>query len=117
MGGKNEEIVGKALKGRRDRVYLATKIQPASVSKAAIFKDVETSLKTLETDYIDVIQLHTLPTAVRIFWSGDQGSFGATKRAGKGAFLRGDHAHNQVQVLNALMEDKDRFFWYGSCRL
>ena len=29
MGGKNEEIVGKALKGRRDRVYVASKILPA----------------------------------------------------------------------------------------
>lgn len=66
MGGKNEEIVGRALKGRRDRVYIATKIQPASVTKGAIFKDVETSLKALETDYVDVIQLHNLTDGVRI---------------------------------------------------
>ena len=60
MGGKNEEIVAKALKGMRDKVYVATKISPASTSKESIFKDVETSLKALETDYVDVIQLHNL---------------------------------------------------------
>ena len=60
MGGKNEEIVGRALKGRRNRVYVATKIQPASVTTEAIFRDVEKSLKALETDYVDVIQLHNL---------------------------------------------------------
>src|SRR5450759_2834243 len=76
MGGKNEEIVGKALKGRRNRVYLATKIQPASVSTETIFKDVETSLKE----------------------QGKVRFFGVTTHT------------NQVQVLNALMEDKDRFF-------
>jgi predicted aldo/keto reductase-like oxidoreductase len=110
MGGKNEEIVGKALKGRRDRVYLATKIQPASVSKAAIFKDVETSLKTLETDYIDVIQLHHLTDSVRIFDPEIREALVKLKEQGKVRFFGVTTHTNQVQVLNALMEDKDRFF-------
>src|SRR5512136_1823566 len=37
MGGKNEEIVAKALKGKRDKVYVATKTKPDSHSKEAIF--------------------------------------------------------------------------------
>ena len=110
MSGKNEEIVGKALKGRRDRVYLATKIQPASVSKAAIFKDVETSLKTLETDYIDVIQLHHLTDSVRIFDPEIREALVRLKEQGKVRFFGVTTHTNQVQVLNALMEDKDRFF-------
>jgi len=110
MGGKNEEIVGKALKGRRDRVYVATKIQPASVSKAAIFKDVETSLKTLETDYIDIIQLHHLTDSVRIFDPEIRESLVRLKEQGKVRFCGVTTHTNQVQVLNALIEDKDRFF-------
>ena len=110
MGGKNEEIVGKALKGRRDRVYLATKIQPASVSKAAIFKDVETSLKALETDYIDVIQLHNLIDGIRISDPEIREALMRLKEQGKVRFFGVTTHTNQVQVLNALMEDKDRFF-------
>ncbi len=47
MGGKNEEIVAKALKGRRDKVYVATKTKPDSHSREAIVRDVETSLRAL----------------------------------------------------------------------
>jgi aryl-alcohol dehydrogenase-like predicted oxidoreductase len=67
MDGRNEEIVAKALKGRRDKVYVATKTLPGSRSKEDIIRDVETSLKTLETDHIDVIQLHNLDGKERIF--------------------------------------------------
>ena len=40
MGGKNEEIVGKAVKGLRDRLYIATKTLPESKTKAEIVRDV-----------------------------------------------------------------------------
>jgi uncharacterized protein len=110
MGGKNEEIVAKALKGRRDRVYVATKIQPASVTKGAIFKDVETSLKALETDYVDVIQLHNLTDEVRIYSPEIREALVKLKEQGKVRFLGVTSHTNQVQVLNALMKDKDSFF-------
>ena len=58
MGGRNEETVGRALKGMRDKVYVATKT--VSKTKKEIFKDVETSLRLLGTDYVDVLQLHNL---------------------------------------------------------
>jgi aryl-alcohol dehydrogenase-like predicted oxidoreductase len=60
LDGSNEEIVARALKGRRDKVYVATKTLPGSRSKDDIIRDVETSLRTLGTDYIDIIQLHNL---------------------------------------------------------
>lgn len=110
MGGKNEEIVGKALKGRRDRVYVATKIHPKSLSKEAILKDVETSLKCLETDYVDVIQLHNLTDAKRIYDPDIKEVLLKLKKQGKVRFLGVTTHTNQVQVLNALMEDKDNFF-------
>jgi aryl-alcohol dehydrogenase-like predicted oxidoreductase len=64
--GESEEIVGKALKGRRDDVVLATKFwgpmgeDPNSrgVSRRWIIAEVENSLRRLGTDWIDLYQMH-----------------------------------------------------------
>ncbi|MZQ81083.1 aldo/keto reductase [Paenibacillus sp. 5J-6] len=64
--GESEEIVGKALKGKRDKVVLATKFglpmaQDANQSGGArrwIIRAVEDSLRRLGTDYIDLYQMH-----------------------------------------------------------
>jgi aryl-alcohol dehydrogenase-like predicted oxidoreductase len=65
-GGVSEEIVGQALKGRRDDVFLATKFfMPMSEdpnhrggSRRWIIREVENSLRRLNTDYIDLYQVH-----------------------------------------------------------
>src|SRR6202046_2508372 len=64
--GESEVVVGKALKGRRDSVVLATKFgRPTGddpnhqgASRRWIVTAVENSLRRLQTDYIDVYQLH-----------------------------------------------------------
>ncbi|MCL6616728.1 MAG: aldo/keto reductase [Anoxybacillus ayderensis] len=66
--GLNEEIVGKALKGKRHDVIVATKVGNRwteqgngwtwDPSKAYIKEAVKHSLRRLQTDYIDVYQLH-----------------------------------------------------------
>src|ERR1044072_773926 len=64
--GESEQIVGKALKGRRDAVVLATKLvaqmSAATNSQGAsprwIKQEVENSLRRLDTDYIDLYQAH-----------------------------------------------------------
>ncbi|WP_326559743.1 aldo/keto reductase [Micromonospora sp. NBC_01796] len=64
--GESEEIVGKALKGRRDDVVLATKVHfhmgegrnRGGNSRRWILKEVEESLKRLQTDWIDLYQIH-----------------------------------------------------------
>ncbi|MDX1805762.1 MAG: aldo/keto reductase [Paenisporosarcina sp.] len=64
--GESEEIIGRALKGRRDKVVLATKvglpmgkdINDAGLSKFHIMREVENSLQRLQTDYIDLYQVH-----------------------------------------------------------
>jgi predicted aldo/keto reductase-like oxidoreductase len=110
MGGKNEEIVSKALKGRRDKIFVATKTQPSSLSKADIINDVETSLKALETDYIDVIQLHSLTDKERVFISETREALNKLKEQGKVRFCGITTHKNQAEVLNALVDDPDRFF-------
>jgi aryl-alcohol dehydrogenase-like predicted oxidoreductase len=64
--GESEEIVGKALAGRRDEVVLATKVHgtmgddPNQVgnSRRWIIREVEDSLRRLKTDWIDLYQIH-----------------------------------------------------------
>src|ERR1700678_896052 len=64
--GESEEIVGKALKGRRDRVVLATKVHGPmgddpnmqGNSRRWLTRAVEDSLRRLRTDYIDLYQIH-----------------------------------------------------------
>lgn len=52
----SEQYLGKALKGRRDRFILATKSMART--REAMAADIETSLKNLQTDYIDLYQIH-----------------------------------------------------------
>ena len=64
--GESEEIVGKALAGRRDDVVLATKVHGTmgddpnqfGNSRRWIVREVEDSLRRLKTDYIDLYQIH-----------------------------------------------------------
>ena len=56
--GVSEERIGKALKDARNNVILATKTQPSSLTKEAALADLETSLKNLRTDHVDIYQLH-----------------------------------------------------------
>jgi len=64
--GESEEIVGKALLGRRDQIVLATKFHGrmgegpnrSGNSRRWIFKEVDNSLRRLQTDWIDIYQVH-----------------------------------------------------------
>ena len=110
MGGRNEEIVGRALRGMRDKLYLATKTSPESRTKAEIIRNVETSLKALGTDHIDVIQLHNLTGKERIFVAETREALTLLKKQGKVRFCGVTTHQNEVEVLNALVDDPDRFF-------
>ena len=65
-GGRSEEIVGEALKGQRDEVVLATKVNfpqgegvnERGLSRHHIIKAVEASLRRMQTDYIDLYYMH-----------------------------------------------------------
>ena len=52
----SEEKVGAAFAGMRDKIYIATKT--AAVTAEGMWKDLEQSLRMLQTDYIDVYQFH-----------------------------------------------------------
>src|SRR6202167_942057 len=73
-GGESEEIVGMALKGRRDDVVLATKVHgpmgddpnQQGNSRRWIITEVENSLRRLGVDYIDLYQIHRPDPTVEI---------------------------------------------------
>ncbi|MCL7748731.1 aldo/keto reductase [Halalkalibacter alkaliphilus] len=66
VGGTSEEIVGKAIKEKRQDIILATKVRmkvgdrPNDVgySRKRVMDGIEASLKRLQTDYVDLYQLH-----------------------------------------------------------
>ncbi len=73
-GGESEEIVGKAIAGRRDEVVLATKFyapmgtrpNQSGTSRYWIMKECEASLRRLGTDHIDLYQAHRFDPRVDI---------------------------------------------------
>lgn len=57
-GGLSEEIVGQAVSGLRERVFIASKFFPHGIVKKTARKSLEASLQRLKTDYIDLYQIH-----------------------------------------------------------
>jgi diketogulonate reductase-like aldo/keto reductase len=78
--GAAEEVVGEAIAGRRDRVFLVSKVLPENASRAGTVAACERSLARLKTDRLDCYLLH---------WRGEyalEGTFAAfekLRRAGK----------------------------------
>jgi len=67
--GESEEIVGQALRDRRDAVFLATKVgrpdaggRPGPMTKEGVVASLEASLRRLGTDHVDLYQVHRLPS-------------------------------------------------------
>ena len=78
--GRSEELVGEAIAGRRDDVFLVTKVYPHNASRKGVPAACERSLKRLKTDRIDLYLLHwrgNVPLAETIE------AFVALQKAGK----------------------------------
>lgn len=56
--GKAEKIVGEAVRGRREEVYLVSKVLPENATRAGTIEACERSLRRLGTDYLDCYLLH-----------------------------------------------------------
>jgi aryl-alcohol dehydrogenase-like predicted oxidoreductase len=105
--GESEEIVGKALKGRRDSVVLATKVHGtmddadpnmAGNSRRWLIQEVEASLRRLQTDWIDLYQIHRWDP-----WTDHEETLGALtdlQRAGKIRYL-GSSTYPPSQIVEA----------------
>ena len=100
----SEEYLGNALKGRRERFILATKSMARSYE--AMARDIDISLDNLQTDYIDVYQIHNLPLKDFDQVFGPDGAYRAlaeAKAAGKIGHI-GATAHS-LDALRLLVEE------------
>src|SRR5436189_2266688 len=57
-GGRSEEWMGQALQGRRDKVFLMTKVCTHRRDRKTAMRQLEESLKRLRTDHLDLWQIH-----------------------------------------------------------
>jgi diketogulonate reductase-like aldo/keto reductase len=56
--GRSESLVGEAIAGRRDKVFLVSKVLPSNASRKGVSRACEASLKRLKTDRVDLYLLH-----------------------------------------------------------
>src|SRR4051794_8707308 len=69
-GGRSEELIGRFLKGRSERIYVATKLgradgmYPGGYTEAAVRAATEASLRRLGAEALDLTQLHCIPPEV-----------------------------------------------------
>ncbi len=78
--GRSEELVGEAIAGRRDEVFLVSKVYPHNASRKGIPQACERSLKRLKTDRIDLYLLHWRGS---IPFAETMDAFAALQKAGK----------------------------------
>lgn len=118
--GESEETVGKALKGRRDDVVLATKFQGAmgddrnqrGASRRWIVAEVENSLRRLGTDHIDLYQLHRPNPGTNI--EETLGALTDLVRQGKVLYV-GHSAFQASQIVEAQWAARDRLLVRPVC--
>jgi aryl-alcohol dehydrogenase-like predicted oxidoreductase len=79
--GESERILGRALKGRRGEAVIASKIHTTPMTRENVKKACEASLKRLETDYIDLYQIHFIDRRVPI--EDTLGAFEELRQDGK----------------------------------
>jgi aryl-alcohol dehydrogenase-like predicted oxidoreductase len=105
--GHSEEIVGRALGGRRDRAVIATKVAlewdadgnvRRNASRARIEREIDDSLRRLRTDRIDIYQVH---------WPDPATPIEETAQAMRGLFESGKI--RAIGVSNFSPEQMDRF--------
>ena len=97
--GDDERVIGEAIAGRRHEIVLATKTIARDAAGAR--KDLETSLRLLGTDYVDIWQLHYVNTAAdREQVVGPGGAYEAAVRARNEGLVRfiGVTGHDWAEV-------------------
>jgi uncharacterized protein len=115
--GKSEQIMGKALADRRNRVFLMTKVCTHGRDKREAMRQLEQSLRRLKTDYLDLWQIHEC-----VYYNDPERHFmrggvvealGEAKRQGKVRFI-GFTGHKDPRIhLEMLAHD----YPFDTCQL
>jgi hypothetical protein len=96
MRGRNEEMVGKAFEGKRQKVFIQTKVHAHEEKKMRA--SVERSLRRLRTDYIDVLVWHNLSSPEEVSDPKLFEFMSKMKKEGKVRFV-GFSAHSRMASL------------------
>jgi predicted aldo/keto reductase-like oxidoreductase len=114
-GTGSEQLLGQAMKGRRDKVFLATKFcvadghLPNDTPVPKIMEAVDASLRRLQTDHVDLIHVHSCDRVERLLAPNIHEAFDRLKEQGKVRFLGvSTHTPNLEEVANAAI-DSGRF--------
>jgi len=97
--GESEQITGVALKGKRSKVVLASKTDART--KADVLKDMDASLRALNTDYLDIWHLHSRDTPDTITDEAVEACL-QLKEQGKTRFI-GVSAHDINAVVDTIL--------------
>jgi uncharacterized protein len=100
--GDSEKIFSGVIKGKRDKIHIATK--SPSTKKAAILKDLDDSLQALGTDYVDIWHLHARDTPAAIPEEALE-AMAQCKKSGKARFL-GFSCHDPNNMVDFLINSK-----------
>jgi predicted aldo/keto reductase-like oxidoreductase len=103
QGGNNERMVGAALKSKRKNLYLSTKSHTRT--KQGALDDLDASLKTLATDYVDIWYLHGVGSGSEVTDDLLEAQRIA-KQAGKARFVGVSTHGGQPQVIPAVIAQK-----------
>ncbi|HXQ20780.1 MAG TPA: aldo/keto reductase [Candidatus Acidoferrales bacterium] len=111
----SERVLGEAMKGHRDKLFLATKFcvrdghLPNDTSVPKIIEAVEGSLQRLQTDHVDLIHIHSCDRVERLLAPNIHEAFDRLKEQGKVRFLGvSTHTPNLEEVANTAI-DSGRF--------
>ena len=104
QNGQNERMVGAALGARRKDVFLASKSSDNPSTGPGILAEIETTLKELNTDHLDVWHLHGLGNPAEISDVLVEAAFKA-KAQGKIRFV-GVSTHNLPAIVDRVLEAK-----------
>ena len=104
--GDSEKIFAAVIKGKRDKIHIATK--SSSRTKEAILKDIDTSLTTLGTDYVDIWHIHgldTWPNAPESITDEVLDAMVQCKKSGKARFI-GFSCHDPNKMVDFVLKTR-----------
>jgi aryl-alcohol dehydrogenase-like predicted oxidoreductase len=112
-GTNSEQVLGEAMKGHRDKMFLATKFcvgdghLPNDTPVEQIIEAVNGSLKRLQTDHVDLIHIHSCDRLDRLMAPNMHEAFDRLKEQGKVRFLGvSTHTPNLEEVAHAAIDSK-----------
>lgn len=107
--GRNEEMVGQVLKEMpRKELIIATKIHPGreGLSTEKFTEMIDTSLKRLQMDYVDILYLHAISDVEGLNDPRYIAALKAAKESGKARFIGVSTHTNMATVINAAVDGK-----------